>query len=294
MMYSSFFLVPPGEGGSGHTAYRQPRKKPYVFHVVPNSDERTFLEEQLDRAYKTISEIFGFATGMRVFCYDSQEALLRSPALPRIGQPDVLIVKSRRLMRAESEDSILGFERSTVSRVAAHKLLAAAANLLIARRGISVDPRRMDTFGHPLVPDWLDEAIPALCDDPEESQQLARWLLADAPGDVIPLKDLLTMRHPLSAEVAEFLVERRGTNPAEPQVLPPVSGLSPHAKQYSKQVYLLSRYLFDQEGPAFFGEAVARALEGASIEETLTSAKSVPRDIKELERAYLQYQAPDS
>lgn len=289
MMFPPLFFVPPAEEENGRPPFQKRRTKPYVFHVVPDADERAFLEEQLDRTCTTIARMFGFVTGLHVFAYDSEEELLRSPALRRIGDPDVLIVKSRRLMRGVLQPAGFCFERSAVSHVAALKLVAAATNVLIAQRRIRVDPRRMDTYGHPLVPDWLETAIPILCDDPDESRQWAGSIRPEDPSRVIPLRDLLTMRHPLSGEIAEYLIEQQVPNPAVPQALSISEGLSSHVMQYSFQVYMLSRYLLDHEGPAFFGKAVALALEGASPDELFALADRVPRSIEGIEAAYLEY-----
>ncbi len=286
-MFTTLFFVSCGDEPPEPSAARSPNPKPYVIELAPDDAERAYAEEQLQLAYTRFLEMFGFAPPLRVFIFDSVEELVRSPLLAYSNHPSIFVFKSRRLFQLESAGSSSAFEGSSFSHEAAHKLAMGATDALIKANRVQVDPRRMDTYGHALAPDWLEESIAILCEDPADGQWRIDYIKSHA-ADLHPLQTLLTMRHPISSEIAEHLAESQSKDPAQPNVLKLTPGLVQHAELYYSQLHALAHYIYDTEGPTFFRDALSAAVNGASVEQIIGMAKRMPTTIEALEQVYLE------
>lgn len=229
--------------------------------------------------------MFGVAPPLRVFVYDKEEEYRRSPLLAFANYPQVLIFKSRRLIQAESL-STLPEEHATLAHEAAHKLVISMTELLIQQAGISLEGRRLDTSGHVLAPDWLEEAVAMLAEKPVEGDWRLEHLRKHL-GELIPLRQLLTMDHPFSSATVQRLAESQGKQILALTLLEVPEDLRALANMYYSQLLALGQYIWKTEGPQFFRTALDAAVRGEPIEAIIASAQRLPRTLEELESAYL-------
>lgn len=259
--------------------------KPYTIEVVPDEAEREFTVQQLEQAYARFVEMFGVAPVLRVFVYDTEDAMSQSPLLAYANHPSILLFKSRRLIQSQSVSPIPG-EFSVLAHEATHKLVMSMAELLIHYAGVNVQGRRLDTYGHALAPDWLEEAVAILAEKPEEGAQRLEYL-RENPGDLIPLRRLLEMDHPYSGEAAQRLAASLGKELKGLTLLEPPEEMLSLARMYYGQVHALGHYIWETEGPQFFRTALLAAVRGEPVDAIFASAQTIPRTIEELESAYL-------
>ena len=150
------------------------------------------------------------------------------------------------------------------------------------------------TYGDPSLPDWLDEAVATLCEFPELQSQ-RRQVMRARLAERIPLPELLTMEHPVFADMRDLLQQARTEAAAEGEPsrvlrMPGGGAQNPRAAIFYSATLTLSEFLAEREGPTVIGRLVREVLAGKSGADALRAVvRSVPSDPAELERAWVTW-----
>jgi hypothetical protein len=126
-------------------------------------------------------------------------------------------------------------------------------------------------YGHPLIPDWLDEAMAIFCETDEEQNSRIRQLQNDSLI-VVDLVEFLTLNHPNSSG------EKNKPNSKKID-----SGL------FYSQSIAFARYLFEKEGAAFMATMAIDFANGKEFEAILLKAKQIPHDLVQLNIDFLRW-----
>jgi len=150
-----------------------------------------------------------------------------------------------------------------------------------------------DQYGHPQIPDWLDEAVATLCEFP--ALQKARLLYLHGALDAhIPLGEFFTMEHPVLKSQEELVRQAREQMLAEGRTStmitisggPEIAG--EQARMFYAEALSLAQFLADREGPAFLAQVADALMHGKKMKDVLAGAKSIPTKISDLEKAWLE------
>jgi hypothetical protein len=200
--------------------------------------------------------------------------------------------------RPHSEARILPHE-------ACHAFLSAHVDARQGRPLPGGGPRTRTThYGHPALPDWLDEAAAVLCEHADDrARREAR--MAERLDARIPLAEFLTMAHPLSGAFAV----RTGPGAPAPRGVPgeasapPAPGtymgamtfqnvLTPdaavRATTFYAQALSFTRFLSERYGSGAVGRVVEGVADGRPVGEALASI-GAPADTARLEAAWVQW-----
>jgi len=196
--------------------------------------------------------------------------------------------------RPHSESHILPHE-------ACHQFLKAFVD---ARLGRPVEPRprtRTPHYGHPLMPDWIDEAAAGVCEHPWEQAQRQARLQAD-PAGRIPLAQLFTMANPNSG-MFRVAAPPGGRAGGAPSVAPGTvvgamtfgSGVRPaeqmrQSSMFAAQSQSFANFLAERAGPGALGRLTQAIADGRTMAQALT-ALELPGEITVLERQWLAWLA---
>lgn len=191
-------------------------------------------------------------------------------------------------------------ESKTLAHEVCHQLVAAHVTRSLRQRTTS--PRG---YGHPALPDWVDEMAATLCESPASRDRRRGYLRANLQ-ERIPLAELTRMEHPVSVAVRS----RAAGSP-----LPETLGGSPVIILRGEEARALLRKM---NAPLFYSEALSvgefilqrggsRALRtmtedlarGRTLDQALRRASSMapnlPPSVPELERAWVHWLAtPDT
>ena len=141
------------------------------------------------------------------------------------------------------------------------------------------------SYGHPAVPDWLEESAALLCEDDEmmaRRRESARAQSAERPS----LQQLLTMSHPLIGAVTRVPVAGesafRAVDPAN---------IPPEAREKSRQFYTyaasFASFLVAHEEPDVLARLLDAVMtEGSDGTALIHKLKSLPTNLAELERKW--------
>ena len=150
------------------------------------------------------------------------------------------------------------------------------------------------------VPDWADDAIPALVLDAQAEDALVVQLSWNIDS-LFPLNRLLTMKRPPLATVAGGTRDRRAdrgflrgspTNDdftiaqlTSLREAPPLRG----GALFSAEALLFARYLLSREGYGMVGAIITAQMAGEPISKPLGGAKSIPKAEAEVEREWKRW-----
>jgi len=150
------------------------------------------------------------------------------------------------------------------------------------------------------VPDWADDAVPALVLDPQTEDALAVQLSWNVDS-LLPLGRLLTMRRPpRDAEIVGAHDRRadrgflRGAPTTDDFTLaqltalreaPPLHG----GALFSAQALLFARYVLSREGHGMVGALIVAQIMGEPLALPLAGAKSIPHNESDLERDWRRW-----
>jgi hypothetical protein len=151
-------------------------------------------------------------------------------------------------------------------------------------------------YGHPLLPDWFDEAVATLSEFPA-LQQSRRTHMQQNLEKRIPFSELFVMRHPwggVENEIKKRLREEaQTTGKRTPGVVKMTGVEAAEALErvivFYSECLTLAQFLVEREGPEFIGRMVAGMMNGKSMDEILRQAKSAPASPSELEKAWLEW-----
>lgn len=149
-----------------------------------------------------------------------------------------------------------------------------------------------EEYGHPQLPDWVDEAAATLCEDPSQQERRLRHLRQNF-GQRIPIAELLTMRHPLAgirvaAGDSASAGEGKGANVGMLRMRAD-SDVIQRAILFYGQTLSLSRYLRERVGADGFRRIVNMLLSGASAAEAFREVDGLPDTVDALEEAWKQW-----
>lgn len=145
------------------------------------------------------------------------------------------------------------------------------------------------------VPRWLEVAIPSLIGGWSDADIVSAQIglypdriigLRSIFSDQRPAGDTASRAGPGDEELSERGLggdRRRGGNPRtrpNPKDIPALSG----AALWNAEALSITNYLANREGRPFIGTAARALMAGATMDEVLASARTIPRDIDTLDR----------
>lgn len=147
-----------------------------------------------------------------------------------------------------------------------------------------------EEYGHPRLPDWLDEAAATLCEAPSmQNDRLQR--LRQNRENWIPLSELLTMQHPLAGiQVATGDPANTGKG-AGVEMFRMGSGgdVAERLILFYGQTLSLGQYIRERAGADGLRRLVNALLGGASAAEALQQVDALPDSVDALETAWTEW-----
>jgi hypothetical protein len=144
-------------------------------------------------------------------------------------------------------------------------------------------------YGHPAIPDWLDEAAATLCEPPQMYGRRLDQMRARL-DQRIPLDTLLTMVHPSFA--------RTDSSSASPPpggastgltVRVSAAGESERTTMFYAEAATLARFLWSRGGAELLDRITDTLAHGGRIESALAADARAPSSVSELEMEWLQW-----
>jgi hypothetical protein len=142
------------------------------------------------------------------------------------------------------------------------------------------------TYGHPNIPDWLDEAVAIFC-EPAVARQDRILGMKQNLEERIALKEFLVMIHPTTA--AELKNPKLRPDYASEGVVMSVGKTAQEYGLFYEHAIAFTQYLIEVEGSRFIGEIIRGYIAGQDFETVLKSAKKVPKNIQDLETEWLKW-----
>jgi hypothetical protein len=152
-------------------------------------------------------------------------------------------------------------------------------------------------YGHPDVPDWLDESAAGLCERPDEQAKRRTFLKANVANH-LPFDQLFSMAHPFSGplQMRASPVAGQPTKKLVPGMrvgaMTFTANMSPEQLQQARMFYAqaqsVGKFLSERAGPT----ALARIAEGLARGrplKTLLQQLNLPGDTGVLEREWLKW-----
>jgi hypothetical protein len=285
--------------------------------VAPRRNLLPDAKQELDRASREFVRIFEVdPPPIVVRLLDSLPRGLRADsAAPSLG-PRVLPVLVPRVRKGFEDDP--RYRRPpAVGRAAARGWFAAYVDTRFAKDTTSSPAPLPYLAGEdPRIPDWLEEAVPAMIAG-SSMHEFFVARLADQK-DLLPLRELFTARRPGAARAADSVAKIRpvtGAATAAPGSLPPEDASVERAEaiwddprtrgrrmpaetervmRFGAQSLSVAQFLAEREGRAFIGRITDRLLDGGTMTSALGDARAVPSDPDALDAAWrnwLQTQA---
>jgi hypothetical protein len=185
-------------------------------------------------------------------------------------------------------------ESKTLAHEVCHQLVASHAARSMGRR---TPPAR--GYGHPGLPDWVDEMAATLCESPASRDRRRAYLRANL-RERIPLAELTQMEHPVSVAV-------RARSAGSP--LPDTLGGSPvvmlrgeaarellrsmNAPMFYSQALSLGEFILQRGGPRALREITEDLARGRTLDQALgragKHAPRLPASVAEMEREWVRW-----
>lgn len=190
---------------------------------------------------------------------------------------------------ADSAAKFIG-QAKVLAHEACHNFVAGYATELGA-------DRKGRGYGHAALPDWFDEMAATLCES-SASKERRRMHLRAQLGRRIPLVELATMKHPLTAEELMRIVEMGRATPGAPvQVLsgPEVQKAlgGTNTDLFYAQSLSLGEFIFERGGQGALQALARHFVAGRSFDEALRemhrTRPAIPSGIAELEKDWLDW-----
>ena len=182
-------------------------------------------------------------------------------------------------------------QSSPLAHEACHLYVAALAERASAEFGAS---RVGDNYGHPHLPDWMDEAAATLCETPQGRLQRRNHFRANLKKR-IPLRDFVRMHHPSrsNVHVAEnALTQRYDVRIANDQNTRR-KALENRTILFYSQALSLGEFIRERGGPKVLQLLVRSLASGRTLEHALAesrqSAPDFPVTIDELESEWIRW-----
>jgi|GEM_PF-5257354 len=184
-------------------------------------------------------------------------------------------------------------ETKTLGHEVCHQLVATVADRASRGRGV---PER--GYGHPALPDWVDEMAATLCESPAARERRQAYL-RDNLEERIPLAELARMDHPVSVAMS---VRAAGSSP-RPAPDGPVQVLrgeearkllrNMNAGIFYAQALSLGEFISARGGPPALRTLTERLAAGRTLDQALADARraapSLPGSVAELEAQWLAW-----
>lgn len=141
------------------------------------------------------------------------------------------------------------------------------------------------SYGHPMLPDWLDEAVAVMCENNESKTARAK-LEGFTP---IELSKFLSMEHPVYAQIKSMLNAQQKTDNASSssRVFQAKGAKQEHHNFYSQSLYF-QNYLFNKYGDKSIGYLVDDFVHKVPFLQSIDSRFGIS-GIEELNREFLEY-----
>lgn len=171
-------------------------------------------------------------------------------------------------------------------------------------------------YGHPVIPDWFDEAMAMLAEN-DSSQMMRRAQAKDDLNNLIPLEQLFTMTHPAedysssklmidSFDVRKYFnnafsdsalklqikstITNTTSSPGEGGECIAPTGAELLTSVFYSQISSFMYFLVQQEGEPIVKKIADGLISKMSMQQILKKhARNVPADLKELEKAWIAY-----
>ena len=187
-----------------------------------------------------------------------------------------------------------------LSHEAGHVFLMAYANQLIAKNQSTKEDSssELDQFthyGHPLLPDWLDEGIATLSES-LELQQGRKQALSGEEVELIPFETLITMAHPHDHNVPKKVDTAYASSSSNITFKMNMgSGKRRKKKGYIDidlfyaQSWALSKFLVEEAGPKALDTFIKGYVKEKSFEQIIRMIPELPNQIHLLEEKYIAW-----
>jgi hypothetical protein len=185
-------------------------------------------------------------------------------------------------------------ESKTLAHEVCHQLVASHATR--ALRGRTAPTRG---YGHPALPDWVDEMAATLCESPASRDRRRRYLRQHL-RERIPLTEFSRMEHPVSVAVRA----RAARSPLADTVggVPVISLRGEAAREllrnmnapmFYSQALSLGEFILQQGGSRTLRALTDDLARGRTLDQALlrtsAAAPGLPSDTKELEREWVRW-----
>lgn len=187
-------------------------------------------------------------------------------------------VRSKKVSEASVIDGVIRHE-------SCHQWLISYAN----SKGLKSIPNAngMPSYGHPQLPDWLDETVAVMC----ENSELKGSRLKDSHFESIDMKSYLTMEHPVYAQIKTMLQAQKQAQGVKSENQTMVLTLEDNEQDklnYYTQSAYFKQFLVAKFGIKSLGMIVDDFIDGKTIEQSLASRFNVA-SIKALEREFEKF-----
>lgn len=255
----------------------------------PSAEDVAHAIPQIEHAAETLGHLFGTAPPrIYVLLFVSPQELEASE-VEALTARQVPIVPwyTQSYWEAQPPDRSLGGV-DPLSHEAGHMFFNVFVTSLLPRHFAKVRAPKLTTYGHGAAPDWLDEAMATMCEE-ERLQEPRRQVLRDKLAQRIPLRELFVMDHPWTKEQQDAIRQARLRTAGPVLLEAPDQVTSERQGLFYAECLLVTEFFLEKEGVSFFHEIVVGQLEGRTMEEILTKAKTLPRHLEQLEEAWIEW-----
>ena len=179
-----------------------------------------------------------------------------------LAKPDIQGKSVKKQIHNSNDKSeFSGFSADIIAHEAGHVFYSAYVNLKINitdRYDFKENVSEQECFyGHPQIPDWLDEAMAIFC-EPKRMQQSR---IAGLSKNTIPLKKFVKVKHPNLDDTVDITL-------------------------FYQQAAALARYLHEKAGPGFIASLTIDSANGKDFLSCISKFPSLPQDFESLEADY--------
>lgn len=156
-------------------------------------------------------------------------------------------------------------DENPIAHEAGHMLFWAYVDFKINNKHFRLDPNDLSKpplfYGHPLAPDWLDEAMAVFCESDESWRNRITSLQFNI-DKMMALRTFIFSEHPSLSKENKYQIS---------------------TSMYYGQAIAFAQYLFEKEGSKFIASLAIDLANGVDFEKSVINAKNIPQDIESID-----------
>jgi len=179
----------------------------------------------------------------------------------------------------------------TLPHEAGHKFIEAYGNVWLERHDRSLSDDEQGQYGHPRLPDWLDEAAATLSEEPSQKEDRLQ-MLRDRFDERIPLSKLFSMKHPLTGmRIAEADSSDNDGKGAGVRMLTLKSDtdVAERLEMFYAQTLSVAQFILERAGAEGLRQVVDALLREASHDEAFRRVDGLPVSVSVFQNEWTEW-----